>query len=76
MAFDVITYVSAVEILSLVVALVLVVLAFGGYRKTKSKAMLSAALGFGMLGVASLVEGILYSGLGVPWRTRMPSGQR
>ncbi len=66
MAFDVITYVSAVEILSLVVALVLVVLAFAGYRKSGSKAMLFAALGFGMLGVASLVEGILYSALGVP----------
>ena len=66
MAFDVIWYIRIVEILSLVIALVLVTLAFGGYRKSRSNAMLSAALGFAMLGVTSLVEGLLYEGLGWP----------
>lgn len=63
---EVIWYIRVVESLSLVIALVLVALAFGGYRKSRSKAMLSAALGFAMLGIASLVEGILYEGLVTP----------
>ena len=63
---EVIWYIRVVEVLSLVIALILVALAFGGYRKSRSKAMLSAAFGFSMLGIASLVEGILYEGLGLP----------
>jgi uncharacterized membrane protein len=63
---EVIWYIRVVEGLSLVIALVLVALAFGGYRKSRSKGMLFAALGFAMLGIASLVEGILYEGLGLP----------
>ena len=66
MEFQIIWYISIVEILSLFIALVLVLLAFGGYRKTGSRTMLSAAVGFAMLGVASLVEGLLYDVLGVP----------
>ncbi len=66
MEFQIIWYVSIVEILSLSIALVLVALAYGGYRKTRSRAMLSAAAGFAMLGVASLVEGVLYEVLGLP----------
>ena len=63
---EIIWYISIVETLSLFIALVLVVLAYGGYRKTGSRAMLSAAAGFAMLGMASLVEGLLYDALDVP----------
>ena len=61
---DLILYITSVEVLSLVVALVLVVLAFGGYRKSRSRSFLLAAAGFGLLGAASLVEGVLYQFLG------------
>jgi uncharacterized membrane protein len=63
---EILWYITIVEILSLFIALVLVVLAYGGYRKTRSRAMLSAAVGFAMLGMASLVEGLLYDVLDVP----------
>ncbi len=66
MEFQVIWYIRTVEILSLFLALVLVSLAFGGYRKTGSRAMLSAAAGIAMLGAASLVEGVMYDVLGFP----------
>lgn len=66
MAFEIIWYVRFVEILSLVIAFVLVVLAYGGYRKSGSRAMLAAALGFAMIGVARLTEGILFELLGFP----------
>jgi hypothetical protein len=65
MASEVIWYISIVEVLSLLIALVLVALAYGGYRKSGNRTMLSAALGFGMLGVASLTEGLLYTVLGL-----------
>jgi hypothetical protein len=65
MATAVIWYISIIEILSLLIALVLVALAYGGYRKSGSRTMLSAALGFGMLGVASLTEGLLYTVVGL-----------
>ncbi|WP_309492416.1 DUF7521 family protein [Candidatus Hecatella orcuttiae] len=58
-------YIRLVELLSLAVALVLVTLAYGGYRKSRSKAMLSAALGFGILGIASLLEGVLFEVAGL-----------
>ena len=58
--FQLIWYISAVEVFSLAVALILVVLAFRGFRKSRSKSLLLAAIGFGILGVASLVEGVLY----------------
>lgn len=57
-------YISAVEVLALCFALVLVILAYQGYRKSQSKSFLSAAIGFGILGVASLTEGLLYDVLG------------
>ena len=59
-----ILYISSVEIVSFVVALVLVVLAYRGYGKSGSKTFLLAATGFGLLGAASLVEGLLYQFLG------------
>jgi hypothetical protein len=65
MAAAIIWYISIIEVLSLLIALVLVVLAYGGYRKSGNRSMLSAALGFGMLGVASLTEGLLYTVLGL-----------
>jgi len=58
--FQLIWYISVIEVFSLGVALILVVLAFRGYRKTGSHSLLLAAIGFGILGVASLVEGVLY----------------
>jgi peptidoglycan/LPS O-acetylase OafA/YrhL len=58
--FGLIWYISAVEVFSLAIALILVVLAFRGYRKSGSRSLLLAAIGFGVLGVASLVEGVLY----------------
>lgn len=62
----VILYISAVEVFSLVIALVLVVLAFRSYRKSGIQSFLFAAVGFGMLGVASLIEGLLYQFAGFP----------
>jgi len=58
-------YISAVEVLALIVALLLVVLAYNGYRKSESRSLLAAAVGFGILGVASLAEGLLYDVLGL-----------
>ncbi|MGA1974979.1 MAG: hypothetical protein ABSG92_05025 [Conexivisphaerales archaeon] len=58
-------YISGVEILSLVVAFVLVALAYRGYRKSGSSSLLLAAVGFAMLGAASLTEGILYVVVGL-----------
>jgi hypothetical protein len=66
MATQVIWYIRIIEILSLLIAFVLVALAYGGYRKSGSRTMLLAALGFAMLGVASLIEGLLYEELGLP----------
>jgi len=59
-------YLRLVEISSLVVASVLVALAYRGYRKSGSKAMLVGAFGFGILGVGSLIEGLLLE-TGVSW---------
>jgi hypothetical protein len=47
-------------VFSLGIALILVVLAFRGYRKNGSRSLLLAAIGFGVLGVASFVEGVVY----------------
>jgi hypothetical protein len=66
MVFEIIWYIRIVEILSLFIALILVALALGGYRKSGSKTMLSAAAGIAMLGAASLVEGVMYDVLGLP----------
>ena len=66
MEFEIIWYIRIVEILSLFIALILVAFALGGYRKSGSKAMLSAAAGIAMLGAASLVEGVMYDVLGLP----------
>ena len=55
-----ILYVSIVEVFSMAIALILVVLALRGYRRSRSDSFLLAAIGFGMLGAASLVEGVLY----------------
>ncbi|MBI2183898.1 MAG: hypothetical protein HYU39_02950 [Thaumarchaeota archaeon] len=65
MALEIIWYIRFVEVLSLVVSSVLVALAYGGYKKSKSRALLSGALGFGMLGGASLLEGILFEAGGL-----------
>ncbi len=59
-----ILYISAIEVFSLAIALVLVLLAVRGYRRSRSHSFLLAAVGFGMLGAASLVEGVLYQFLG------------
>jgi len=58
-------YITTVEVLALIVALVLVVLAFRGYKKSQSSSLLAAAVGFGIIGIASLTEGLLYDALGV-----------
>ena len=58
-------YISAVEVLALIVALFLVILAYRGYKKSNSKSLLAAAVGFGIIGVASLTEGLLYDVLGL-----------
>lgn len=55
-----ILYISIIEVFSLAVALILVLLAVRGYSRSGSRSFLLAALGFGLLGAASLVEGILY----------------
>lgn len=57
-------YISTVEVLALIIALILVLFAYRGYRKNESKSLLAAAVGFGILGVASLAEGLLYDVLG------------
>lgn len=57
-------YISGVEGLALVIALVLVMLAYRGFKRNQSKSLLAAAVGFGILGIASLAEGLLYDVLG------------
>jgi len=57
-------YISAVEALALIIAFFLVILAYRGYKKSSSKSLLAAAVGFGIVGVASLTEGLLYDVLG------------
>jgi uncharacterized membrane protein len=64
--FQVIWYIRIVEVLSLFIALILVALAYRGYRKSGSRAMLSAGAGIAMLGAASLVEGAVYEIFGLP----------
>lgn len=67
MVAEIIWYIRIVEIATLAVAFLLVVLAYGGYKKSRSASMLSAALGFGMLGIASLVEGLLFEVAKLPF---------
>lgn len=52
-------FLRLVEISTLVVASILVALAYSAFRKTGSKAMLAGALGFAIIGIASLIEGVL-----------------
>lgn len=66
MAVELIWYIRAVEVLSLAVATVLAALGYGGYRKSHSRAMLTGALGFGILGAASLLEGLVFELVGLP----------
>lgn len=63
---EIIWYLRAVETLSLVIGFVLAALAYRGYRKHGSRALLSGAIGFGMLGIASLMEGMLFEVVGLP----------
>ena len=58
-------YIRSVEVISLLIAFVLVALAYGSYRKTVKVAFLLAAVGFAFLGVASLLEGILFEVVGL-----------
>ncbi len=55
-----ILYVSGLEVASLGVAFVLASLAYRGYRKSGSKSFIMTAVGFTLLGCASLAEGVLY----------------
>ncbi len=64
MIIQLIWYIRFVVFASLVIALVLVALAYGGYKRSRSTSMLFGAVGFGMLGVASLLEGIFFEFLG------------
>lgn len=66
MTSEIIWFISVVETFSLAVALVLVVIAYRGYRKSGSRSLLLAAIGFGILGAASLAEGVLYQFAGFP----------
>lgn len=63
--FELIWYIRGVEIVSLAVALVLVTLAYRGYKRSHSKALLLAAIGFAILGAASLAEGLLFEVAGL-----------
>jgi hypothetical protein len=53
-------YISSVEVVSFVIAFVLATLAYRGYKKSGSKSFILTALGFTLLGGASLAEGLLY----------------
>ncbi len=53
-------YISAVEVISLVIAFVLATLAYRSYRRSGSATFVLTAVGFTLLGAASLVEGVLY----------------
>ncbi len=57
-------YIRSVEFGSLIIALILVALAYSGYRKSRSTSLLLGALGFGMLGMSSLIEGIFFEFVG------------
>lgn len=63
---EVIWYVRLLEVISLIIAFFLVMLAYYGYKKNHSKSMLSAALGFATLGVASFIEGVLFDIFSLP----------
>jgi hypothetical protein len=67
MAGELIWYIRFLGVLSLVTAAVLVALAFRGYRKTRSRALLSGALGFLMIGTGALIEGILFEFVSFPF---------
>ncbi len=61
-------YIRFIEIFSLIIASILVTLAYRGYRKSNSKALLLAAVGFGILGVGSLFEGLSFEVFGFDLR--------
>lgn len=59
-------YVRFIEVLTLVFASALIILAYKSYKKNKSQSMLLASFGFSFLGIASLVEGIMFDVLKFP----------
>lgn len=69
MLIELIWYRRFLGTVSLATALVLVFLAYRGYLKTQSRALLSGALGFGMIGIGALLEGILFEFIGVPFES-------
>jgi hypothetical protein len=67
MVGELIWYIRFLGVLSLMTAAVLVALAFRGYRKTRSRALLYGALGFVMIGTGALIEGILFEFVSFPF---------
>ena len=63
---ELIWYIRGVEVLTLVIASVLVIFAYRGYKKGAGRGFLLAATGFALLGAASLVEGLLFDVFRVP----------
>ncbi len=63
---DLVWYITAIEVFSLAVAFVLSWFAYRSYRKSRAAGFLLAAVGFAVLGAASLVEGFLYEVMGLP----------
>jgi len=52
--------VTAIKLVALVLGAFIVYLAYKGYRRNTSKPLLYVALGFALITVATIVEGILY----------------
>jgi len=67
MMSDLIWYIRFLGVLCLSTAGILVGLAFRGYRKTRSMALLYGAVGFLMIGAGALIEGILFEFLNFPF---------
>lgn len=67
MVTELIWYIRFLGVLSLVTAIVLVALAYRGYRKTRGRSLLYAALGFLMIGTGALIEGILFEFISFPF---------
>lgn len=64
--FEVLLLVRLLEIVTLAVGAGVIYLAYRGYIRSKVSSMLFLALGFALVTLGSLAEGILYEFFGVP----------
>lgn len=63
---ELVWFVRIVEAVSLVVGITIAYYAYLGYRRSKHYAILLSALGFGLLSIGAMVEGVLFEALNTP----------